>query len=469
MRPNFILRSLSAFALLFAGSAAADEYADLVNAYGTTTTLIGTHQAATNDANGNPINFWQAGYEGGPAVNAPLSNPHMAGADAFGNVYIADKASHSILRISADGNIHTFAGTHVQGFNGDGPAAATSRMIGNPNGLYVFPNGTVYLLDPDNHRIRKVAPNGIMTTVINDPDPRWKGSGRALWVSNDEQLIYYTNELSPVPPNTIADGAVVKKWTPTGGIELVCSQAVGFRNPGNIAVNPINGLLYVCDRAEDDSSKQAVGIFRIDGPDQRTRITGNINNSAPFDGALAVDSFIDQPRGITFLPSGGCFLCGHKDGSIWYLDTSGVLHRYILGRGSKDYYNLTNGLHPPLTGLAPNFQEWFSQPRSVTIGPNGDLIVVCSDSGFVFKVNYAAAAVLPADFRPTQNAPDGLHLRWSGMFSRGYIVERTWELTPASWQSIGAAFGNPYSAPTQFVDPEATAHGHAFYRLRPSL
>ena len=453
--------------LAAASLAAADDFTNVVNSFGTTTTLIGTHQSATNDANGNAINFWQSAFEGGPALNAALSNPHMAGADSFGNVYIADKASHSILRIAADGTIHTFAGTHVQGFNGDGPAAANSLMIGDPNGLFVFPNGTVYLLDPDNHRIRKVSPGGIMTTVINDPDPKWKGSGRALWVSPDEQLIYYTNELAPVPPNTIADGAVVKKWTPANGIEVVCSKDVGFRNPGNIAVNPRDGLLYVCDRAEDDATKQAVGLFRIDGPEQRTRMTGNITNSGPFDGALALNSFIDQPRGIAFLPSGGYFICGHKDGSIWYVDTDGILHRYILGRASKDFYNLTDGLHPPLTSLSPSGQEWFSQPRAVTIAPNGNLLVVCNDSGFVFKVGYAATPMLPMDLKATQNAPDGLHLHWSGLFGRGYIVERSWEILSPDWQTVGAVFGDV--APSQFVDPATPGHLHAFYRLRPSM
>jgi hypothetical protein len=67
-------------------------------------------------------------------------------------------------------------------------------------GFYVFPDGTVYLLDPGNHRIRRVGTDGVMTTVVNDPDPSWYPSGRALWVSADQRLIYYSNEYAPVPP-----------------------------------------------------------------------------------------------------------------------------------------------------------------------------------------------------------------------------------------------------------------------------
>ena len=53
-------------------------------------------------------------------------------------------------------------------------------------------------------------------------------------------------------------------------------------------------------------------------------------------------------------------------------------------------YNLTNTppLHPPLTGVSTNAgQEWISQPRAVTIAPNGNLVCVCNDSGNVFVVN----------------------------------------------------------------------------------
>ena len=443
----------------------ADEFTDLSNTFGVTTRLIGTHQVATNDPNTLlPINFWLPQYEGQPALGVPLSNPHMAQADAFGNIYIADKASHTVLKITTDGNIHTFAGMHTAGFNGDGPAQATTLLLNNTNGLFVFPNGVVYLLDPGNRRIRRVGTDGVMTTIVYDPEPNWYPSGRGLWVSPDEQLIFYTNEFAPVPPSIIADGAVVKKWTPTGGIEVICNKAMGFRNPANLAVNPVDGKLWVTDRAEEDATKLETGLFRIDAVNTRTRMTGNFNASAAVDGRLALNSFIDQPRGIAFLPNGAYFLCGHKEGSVWYVDTTGVLHKYLRGRGSGDVYALSDGLHPPLT-----LSDYFRQPRAVALAPNGNLLVVCCDSGFVFKVNNAMAGHLPSDLKPVSLDADGLHLNWSGLFSRGYRVQRTWSLLPADWQDIGASGGAPTGVPSTFVDPAVTGHTIGFYRLLPSL
>ena len=461
---------ISAFSALLALSTAhANEFTDFCASMGTVTNLVGIHQSATHDANGFAINFWQPGFEGANAASVALSNPHMAQADAFGNIYIADKSSHSILKLATGGTIHTLAGIHTAGFNGDGPAPGNTLQLNNPNGLYVFPNGTVYVLDPGNHRIRRIGTDGVMTTIVNDPDPNWYPSGRALWVQPDEQLIYYTNEYAPVPPSLIADGAAVKRWTPAGGISILCDKATGFRNPGNIAMNPIDGKLYVTDRAEDDATRNAVGLFRIDGLNLRTRITGNINNSAPSDGQPALTSFVEQPRGVAFLANGAYLLCGHKNGNVYYINTTGQIYLYLHGRGGRDYYNLTNGLHPPLTGVAPNGQEWFSQPRSVTLAPNGNILVVSNDSGFTFQVNNAATPHLPGDLRVSSSDSAGSLLNWSGQYSRGYRVEHTPTLSPPAWQIIGAAAGTPAGVPSLFFAPASGGQPQGFYRLLPSL
>lgn len=442
----------------------AGEFKDLSNSFGATRVLAGIHQEITSNPDGSAINFWNATSEGAPALSVVLSNPHNAAADAYGNVYIADKASHAVLKISRDGLLHTHAGTHTPGFNGDGPAPATTLQVENPNGLFVLPDGTVYLLDPDNRRIRRVAPNGLMTTVVIDLAPDWQPSGRALWVSPDEQLVFYTHELPGAGRGSPSRGAVVKKWTPSTGIQIVCDASVGFRNPGNIAVNPVDGKLYVTDRAEDDSTKLAAGLFRIDGLNQRARMTGDGTQPPPANGQLALYSFIDEPRGLAFRADGSYFLCGHKDGSVWFVDTTGTLHQYLEGAGGKDKFALTDGLHPPLTD-----KNYFAQPRSVALAPNGNLLVVCNDSGFVFSVDNVSPTPAPADFALRFMGTNGVRLGWTGVFSRGYRVERSLEIAPANWQAIGAVNGNGGAAMTHFPDPEAARLPKSFYRILPSL
>lgn len=466
MRMRFTL----SFLFLCCGLASrlsAASFADIQSEYGTTTQLIGVKHTVTTNPDGTGINFWLPDFEDAMAVNVSLSNPHMAGADAFGNVYIADKASHSILKITPDGVVHTFAGTHEQGFSGDGPAQATSLKLDRPNGLFVFADGTVFLLDPGNHRIRRVGTDGIMTTVVNDPDPNWYPSGRALWVRQDEALIYYTHEYAPVPPSLIADGATLKKWTPQGGIETVCSKAVGFRNPANLQVNPVDGRLYATDRAEEETTGMETGLYRIDGPDQRTRITGDITQPKAAEGQLAIKSYIEGPRGLAFLPDGSYFLCAHKDGNVWFVDTDGVLHLFISGSGKKDTYIVVDDLPTPLLG-----KNYMSQPRAVTVGPNGDLYVVCNDSGYCFKVHCTAPPAVPSDLSISRTDSDTLHIGWKGVTGRGYRIEHASTLESPVWSPVGAVSTDLQGAPFSYVIKGllgAGASSQGFYRVVPSL
>lgn len=450
--------------LVLSGSARADEFQTLSNSFGTTLKLAGVFHVTTSNPDGTASNFWTQASEGAVASNTGLSNPHMAGADAYGNVYIADKANHSVLKITTNGLIHSFAGTHVGGFNGDGPAPATSLQLSNVNGLFVFPNGTVYVLDPGNHRIRRVDPSGVMTTIVNDLTTNWYPSGRALWVSPDEQLIYYTHEFQPVGANIIADGATLKKWTSTNGIETVVSKSWGLRNPANIAVNPEDGKLYLTDRAEEDLTKIATGLFRVDGSNQLTRMTGNITQPTAADGQLAVNSYIDGPRGIAFRPDGSYFLCGHKDGNVWFVDTTGRLHKYLRGKGSGDTYVLPDGQHPPLVS-----QIYFSQPRAITLAPNSNLLVVCNDSGYVFRVSSVSPPDPLLNLHITLSGANSVHLIWTGVFSHGYRVERSLTLQSPAWLPVGAIGGTAGGAVTDFIDPDAIPHPQGYYRILPSL
>ena len=465
MRSAILLCSLL---VVLASSLRGDEFSDMAAGFSTTLTLMGVHQITTSNPDGTASNFWTSAFEGAVVTTVSLSNPHIAAADAYGNIYIADKASHSILKLTPDGRIHTFAGTHVAGFNGDGPAVATNLQINLPNGLFVFPNGTIYLLDPGNQRIRRVDTNGVMTTIVHDPESNWYPSGRGLWVSPNERLIYYTHEFRPLVvggvTNLFADGAVLKKWTSTNGIETVCDRTVGFTNPANLAINPVNGLLYVCDRAEDDTTKVATGLFRIDGPNQRTRITGNSTQPLASDGQLAINSFIDQPRGLAFRADGSYFLCAHKNGNVWFVDTAGVVHDYLHGKGSGDNYALTSGQHPPLTS-----QYYFAQPRAVTLAPNGNLLVVCNDSGWLFQVTHTNTPALPSDFRLSNQGTNGVRLSWTGIFGYGCRLERSPNLVPGNWQAIGAVGGNPAGVPSVFTDPAPANEPERFYRILPSL
>jgi hypothetical protein len=121
-------------------------------------------------------------------------------------------------------------------------------------------------------------------------------------------------------------------------------------------------------------------------------------------------------------------------------------------------------MHPPLVDA-----EYFAQPRAVTLAPNGNLIVVCNDSGFVFQVDNAKPSASPTDLRLTMRVPGGAQLRWTGVLGSAYRVERAFDLAAGDWQPVGATWAGSGDANTVFTDPDSTVRARCFYRVLPSL
>src|SRR5206468_2794443 len=115
-----------------------------------------------------------AGYAGdnGPALQAMIRSPIGQSAppagridiDSQDRIYIADTGNHAVRRIDPDGAIHTVAGTGTAGYSGDGGPAASAKL-NTPSDVAVTPDGTLYIADTMNNVVRKVAPDGTITTA----------------------------------------------------------------------------------------------------------------------------------------------------------------------------------------------------------------------------------------------------------------------------------------------------------------
>src|SRR4029077_8487969 len=108
-----------------------------------------------------------AGYsgDGGPGTQAGFRGAFAqlaVGPD--GSLYIADRDNERIRRVAPDGIITTVAGNGTGGSSGDG-GPATQAEISSPEGIALGPDGSLYIADHDSGRIRKVGPDGIITTV----------------------------------------------------------------------------------------------------------------------------------------------------------------------------------------------------------------------------------------------------------------------------------------------------------------
>ena len=116
------------------------------------------------------------GGDGGPATAARISAPRGIGGTGDGGYLIADSDNDRIRRVSPAGQITTVAGNGTRGFSGDG-GPATAAALNAPYGVSALPDGSFYIAESGNHRIRRVAPDGTITTVAGTGAAGFSGDG----------------------------------------------------------------------------------------------------------------------------------------------------------------------------------------------------------------------------------------------------------------------------------------------------
>jgi NHL repeat len=143
---------------------------------------------------------------GSPSPSVSLANPQALAVAPNGNLYVADAGRDQILRRLPSGQFQIVAGNGKAGFTGDhGPAV--DAEINDPTGIVVAPDGTLYIADSGNGRVRAVSPEGTISTVVG-------GGGDADAVVKGDSA--YAVSLTPI---SVAVG-------PTGNLFLTTSQQI---------------------------------------------------------------------------------------------------------------------------------------------------------------------------------------------------------------------------------------------------
>jgi sugar lactone lactonase YvrE len=195
--------------------------------------------------------------DGKPATLARLDAPSGIALDEAGNLYIADRDHHRVRRVSPDGVITTVAGTGTGGDSGDG-GQATSAQLRFPTDVAVDGAGNLYIADSGNHRVRKVT-GGIITTVAGTGAAGLSGDGgpagsaqlntpQALALDRSGDLYiadsgnHRVRRVSPAGVITTVAGTGVKGFSGDGGPAGLAQLA----NPLGVALDRA-GNLYIAD------------------------------------------------------------------------------------------------------------------------------------------------------------------------------------------------------------------------------
>ena len=218
-----------------------------VTSAGTITTVAGNNTAGAG-----------FGGDGGAGTSAQLNQPSGVAVDSSGNVFIADTVNNRIRKLTSGGTITTAAGTGVAGFSGDG-LAGTKAMLNAPRGIAVDAFNNLYIADSGNQRIRKLASNGIITTVAGTGVAGFSGDGgfatsaqinRPFDVKVDSAgNLYIADYLNSRIRRVAANGGITTiagngRFAYTGDGGPATSATLNF--PSGVAVDT-SGNVYVAD------------------------------------------------------------------------------------------------------------------------------------------------------------------------------------------------------------------------------
>jgi hypothetical protein len=170
--------------------------------------------------------------DGGPAIAARLDTPRELAPTADGGFLVADAGNHRIRRVAPDGTISTVAGS-VRGLAGDGGPATTARLD-DPRGVALTDGGGFLIADAGNARVRRVAPDGTISTVAGT-SPGFSGDGGraiAAQLATPADVVPLTNGGFLIAD---AQNDRLRRVTPLGAVFTIAGGAAGLSGDGGPA------------------------------------------------------------------------------------------------------------------------------------------------------------------------------------------------------------------------------------------
>ena len=349
-----------------------------VDTGGTLTRIAGTARAGNSG-------------DGGAAATAQLNFPMGIAVDAAGNLFVADRDASVVRRIAANGTITTVAGSGTPGFTGDG-GSATSAQLHGPFGVAVDSSGNLYIADTGNEVVRKVSPDGTMSTVAGTGTRGYLGDGgaaRSAWLDGPEAVavdaagnLYIADTFNGRIRRVGTDG-VISTVAGVGSTGIYSgdggpAKSSALSLPTDVAVDAA-GNLYIADFGNSKVRMVTTGVINT--------VVGRTNGVPPMDGQAAVNARLGGPTGVTVDRSGAIYFVEAGIGSgtglargdykVWKVSAAGVLTT-LAGNGIPSYSG---------DGAAATAAQ-LNGPSGVAVGPSG--VIYIADT-----VNQRVRAVSP--------------------------------------------------------------------------
>lgn len=293
--------------------------------------------------------------DGGPATSAQLDTPRDVAFLTDGTFVIADFNNDRIRHVRSDGTIETVAGTS-RGFSGDG-GPAVDAQLDRPRGVTALPDGGYLVADTFNDRIRRVAPDGTITTVatgLNHPSDTATLPGGGFLVADTDN-----NRIERVA----ADGT------------MTTVDAGALSAPRDVSVAG-DGSILIADTGDNR-------IRRVNPDGSVVTVAGDGTAGLSGDGDPAFFAHVTQPFSVAALPHGGFVFADTGNDRIRRVTPMGTIFT-VAGTTPGDSGD---------GGLAKGAQ--LSQPGAITLAPGGGFLVADTGNAQIRRVS-DVGAVPPA-------------------------------------------------------------------------
>lgn len=338
--------------------------------------------------------------DGASAGEATLNRPTGIWFASDSSIYVSDTDNFRIRRISADGTITTVVGNGTEGFSGDG-GPATDASINKAHGVAVSTDGEIILCDTRNHRIRKVAADGTISTIAGTGTAAFGGDeGPASEASlnrphglflDDAGNIFFTdtnnNRVRRIDPmgriSTVA-GNGVDESSGDGGF----ATEAGLRGPVGIVGDTI-GTIYISERSGDL-------IRRIDAAGTIATVAGTGGRGFAGDAGPALSAELDGPRGLALDSIGNLYMADRVNQRIRKVDMAGTIAT-VAGSGER---GSGGDEGDPLDAM-------LNLPWGIAVDQKGNVLITDRENHRVRKVDFLATPQSDSQpEQPTAPTPD---------------------------------------------------------------
>jgi uncharacterized protein (TIGR03437 family) len=390
--------------------------------------------------------------DGGLAITASLDAPYGVAVDSAGAFYIAEvgvnQTDPRIRKVSSSGVITTIAGNGTKGFAGDGGPSINS-VLNTPFGVYADSSGSIYIADTGNQRVRKISPNGIITTVAGigpgSPGQSYPISG----VPAVNALLY--------SPDALAQDSQWNLYFAQGGSDIVSKVAVngiittvagnlnrGYSGDGGLGVkaqlNAPFGVAVDSNRNVFIADSNNARIRRVSTGGIITTVAGNGTQHYGGDGGPATNAQLASPCGVVLDSAGNLFIADSGNNRIRKVSPTGIIST-IAGKGSQGYSG---------DGGAATSAE-LNGPNSLSVDSTGNVFVADTQ-------NNAIRVLRPAGSSPSISSITNAATNLSGAIAPGEIVVLYGSgIGPA--QLVAAAVGSDGLYDAQVAGTSVTING----------